>query len=137
MEKKEINEGESSTTKPEFEEFFELVDREAFRLQLMDQRRNMNSQNKLANNIVAWQPKFEIEDFKIPNLDQTKVHVELIDGEKSEMKGPKDQKLTRGTKRARETTPLDVNKKEKQKMTSSREMMPDLNRSNKSTNNKR
>ncbi|RRT37227.1 hypothetical protein BHE74_00056276 [Ensete ventricosum] len=72
MEKKDSStegEGESSTVSPDVQAFFDFVDREGRRrrrLELLNKKKKETSSGKQpANNVVPWQPKFEMEDFEM------------------------------------------------------------------------
>ncbi|KAK1308078.1 hypothetical protein QJS10_CPA09g01158 [Acorus calamus] len=49
---------------PEIQAFFELVDREAQRFQMINKRKERETSNKaLVKSSITWKPSFEMEDF--------------------------------------------------------------------------
>ncbi|KAK1284117.1 hypothetical protein QJS10_CPB21g00974 [Acorus calamus] len=53
-----------SLKSPEIQAFFELVDREAQRFQMINERKKRETCNKeLVKSSITWKPSFEMEDF--------------------------------------------------------------------------
>ncbi|CAL9179472.1 unnamed protein product [Musa hybrid cultivar] len=127
MEKKDSStEGESGTVSPDVRAFFDLVDREGRRrrrcLELLNKKEEEASSGKQpANNVLPWQPKFEMEDFELSServqLSSAKPCYEGDDGCSG-----------RGIKRKSELTPPppSIHKKH----ASSRRFEFDLNKTN-------
>ncbi|KAK1261196.1 hypothetical protein QJS04_geneDACA023640 [Acorus gramineus] len=65
MEQTEKSNIESPSLKsPEIQAFFELVDREAQRFQMINERKERETCNKaLVKSSITWKPSFEMEDF--------------------------------------------------------------------------
>nr|XP_010941558.1 uncharacterized protein LOC105059807 [Elaeis guineensis]XP_010941559.1 uncharacterized protein LOC105059807 [Elaeis guineensis] len=129
MEKKESNEGGSSMS-PDIQAFCDLVDREAYRIQLLDQMKNQNSGKQLVNKTTTWQPIFEPEDFKLLSEKGPRDLVKApVGGKEGDSRETKEKRLMRGMKRVGELLPPILAYKEKmQKTTASKGLTIDLNK---------
>lgn len=107
MDKERIAEVESSpkVTPPELKEFSELLEREAYRKQLVRKNGSLEKLEKV--NTSFWNPKFELEDFVIqPKEEQLpRVRSEPLMKEGVYMLVEEKERLMRGTKRVRGATP--------------------------------